>query len=300
MMQKFRIDSGIAGASLPDFERMVTWRETMNYAAAVEDDNPRYLDDTRQGGVIAPPMFAVAFTWPVMEGFQAYLREHLPAEILGRVVHAAEHLSFSRPVRPGDKLHATAGVISVEPVSAGSLAVLKIEVVDSRNTPVFTEEAGFLFRGVSLSGEKKVIQPPASWPQTDEGDSVSWEKRIRVARSAPWIYDGCTNIVFPIHTSVDFARSVGLPDIILQGSATLALAAREVAEYVAEGEPEAIEELACRFTGMVIPETSIRFQLLKTDTTGSGRGVSFRILDARGKPVLSHGYARIRQQPYSR
>lgn len=294
-MPELKIDSGIAGASLPDFERGVTWRETMNYAAAVEDENPRYLDDTRQGGVIAPPMFAVAFTWPVMEGFQAYLKKHLPAEILGRVVHAAEHLSFSRPVRPGDQLHATAGVISVEPVSAGSLAVLKIEVRDSGNRPVFTEEAGFLFRGVSLSGAKKVIQPPASWPETDKGDTILWEKSIRVARSAPWIYDGCTNIVFPIHTSVDFARSVGLPDIILQGSATLALAAREVVEHVAEGDPEAIKELACRFTGLVIPETSIRFQVLKTDATGAGRGVCFRILDAGGKPVLSHGYARISQ-----
>ena len=42
------------------FETEVTARRAMNYAAALDDGNPRYFDDTRPGGIIAPPMLAVA------------------------------------------------------------------------------------------------------------------------------------------------------------------------------------------------------------------------------------------------
>ena len=38
-----------------------------NYAAALDDANPRYLDDSLPGGLVAPPMFAVAVTWPISE-----------------------------------------------------------------------------------------------------------------------------------------------------------------------------------------------------------------------------------------
>jgi hypothetical protein len=55
----------------------------------------------------------------------------------------------------------------------------------------------------------------------------------------PYVYDGCTNIYFPIHTSVGFARMVGLPDIILQGTATLAYAARELADREAAATRDA-------------------------------------------------------------
>ena len=41
-----KIDVALAGRELPPVERVVAWRDTTNYAAAVGDANPRYLDDT--------------------------------------------------------------------------------------------------------------------------------------------------------------------------------------------------------------------------------------------------------------
>jgi hypothetical protein len=48
----------------------------MNYAAAVGDNNPVYFDDTRENGIIAPPMFCVALSYPISE----HLGEHLESE----------------------------------------------------------------------------------------------------------------------------------------------------------------------------------------------------------------------------
>lgn len=48
----------------------------MNYAAAVGDDNPRCFDDERPAGVVAPPMLAVALTWPLAAGMPALVPAH--------------------------------------------------------------------------------------------------------------------------------------------------------------------------------------------------------------------------------
>ena len=53
-----KLDPKLVGKTLKGLAREVTWRQTTNYAAAVGDANPRYLDDTRHGGIVAPPIFA--------------------------------------------------------------------------------------------------------------------------------------------------------------------------------------------------------------------------------------------------
>jgi len=61
------ISSRFVGAPLKPMETQITWRQTTNYAAALGDTNPRYLDDERPEGIVASPMFCVAVTWPISE-----------------------------------------------------------------------------------------------------------------------------------------------------------------------------------------------------------------------------------------
>ena len=115
---------------------------------------------------------------------------------------------------------------------------------------------------------------------------------IPVPRWAPFLYDGCTGISFPIHTSVAFARSTGHPDIILQGSATLAYVARELLEREVDGDPQRLREIGCRFTGVVIPGHPVRLELLRRGSEGRDTVVSFRVLDEQGRSVVRWGFAR--------
>ena len=48
-----KIESSAVGREFAPHEREVTWRDITNYAAAVGDTNPRYVDDSRQGGIVA-------------------------------------------------------------------------------------------------------------------------------------------------------------------------------------------------------------------------------------------------------
>ena len=54
-----QLSSRFVGTTLRPYRTEITWRETMNYAAALEDPNPLYFDDEREGGIIAPPCSAL-------------------------------------------------------------------------------------------------------------------------------------------------------------------------------------------------------------------------------------------------
>ncbi len=68
-----KLDSSFVGTPLKEYRTTVDWRATMNYAAAIDDENPLYFDDEGGRDIVAPPMFAVAATWPVAERIWEYI-----------------------------------------------------------------------------------------------------------------------------------------------------------------------------------------------------------------------------------
>ena len=87
---------------------------------------------------------------------------------------------------------------------------------------------------------------------------------------------------------------MGLPGIILQGTATLAMAAREIVNREASGNPRRLEGLACRFSGMVRPGTSIRICRQAYSDDQRGRDLFFDILGEDERPVIKQGWAFVR------
>ena len=291
-MSELHISAELVGARLAGLEREVTWRDTTNYAAAVGDANPLFLDDTTADALQAPPLFAVAVTWPMVANIHEQLGDVFDPRLMLRLVHAAEHLVFHRPVRPGDKLTLTGQVAAVLPSEKGARCVIRIDAHDRQGEPVFTEFTSAFFRGVSCpDGPRGKENLPAN-PTFAEADSPLWKVALPIAREASFIYDGCTDIVFAIHTSRGFATGVGLPDILLQGTATLAMAAREVLNREAGAQPTRLREIACRFTGMVIPGGTIRVRLTGRRVEGDETLVGFDVLTDDGRAALK-GFAKI-------
>jgi acyl dehydratase len=60
----------------------------------------------------------------------------------------------------------------------------------------------------------------------------------------------------PIHTDPEFAKSVGLPGVILHGLYSMAQVAKAHTE-AAGGDPRALKRLAVQFRGMGFPEQEI-------------------------------------------
>jgi acyl dehydratase len=292
------LSSRFVGTPLRTLETWVTARQTMNYAAATGDFNPCYFDDTQAEGVIAPPMMAVALTWQISGRIWDYLQaEDFPREVLLTQVHYTEHLRFHRPVRPGDHLLIRGKVAAIIPRKAGTLVVVRFDALDEREQPVFTEHIGGMMRGVRCldGGAGSEDLPPL--PEEAADEEGFWEAPLTVDPLAPFVYDGCTDIHFPIHTSAQFARDVGLPGIILQGTATLAFAVREMVNREAGGDPARMQSLACRFTGMVLPGSIIRIRMTGIQEVADGRLVRFIVLNGGGEKAIRGGIALLSGKP---
>ncbi len=286
-----KVSSQYVGTPLKPYQTSVSWRDTMNYAVAVSDNNPIYLDDENPDGIAAHPMQCVAVTWPVLERIWEYVDlESFPTEILATQVHYTEHLILHRLIRPDDRITVKGKIAAILPHRAGTHMITQLDAFDEENRPIFTEFIGGLMRGVECEDQGREEENLPTMRKAEISTAMCWESTIEVDPLQPFIYDGCTQIHFPIHTSKQFAHQVGLPDIILQGTCTLAFAVKEIVNREAGADPHRVQSIACRFSDMVMPGTAITIQLMIRDDIGN---VFFQVLNSHGKRAISHGHIKL-------
>jgi len=173
---------------------------------------------------------------------------------------------------------------------------MRFDALYESDEPVFTEHIGALMRGVKCADDGLCPNRLPEGPILEGSAEPLWESRISIDPLRPHLYDGCTDIVFPIHTSRAFARQVGLPGNILQGTATLAFAVREIINREAGGDPLTLKSVFCRFTGMVLPGTVIRVQLVGKSGKDNGTDLHFIVLNQEGQKAISGGYAFLKKE----
>ena len=288
-----KVSSHYVGMKLKPHQATVSSRASMNYAAAVGDNNPAYFNDLGDRGTVAHPMQALAVTWPILGRLGDSIEAaDFPREILTTQVHYTEHLQLHRLIIPGDKLKISGELVAILPHPAGTHMVTRLDASDAADKPVFTEFIGGLMRGVECTDRGRGGENlPQSYQQQPAESALLWDAAIAIHPLQAFVYDGCTNIHFPIHTSKRFAKAVGLPEPIFQGSATLALAVREMINRESAGNPERVKSIACRFTGMVVPGSDIRVQLQSRAHDESGNcHLSFQVLNEQGGKAISRGH----------
>ncbi len=289
MTGKPKINSNLAGTPLKNFEIETSWRKTMNYAAAIGDNNPAYFDDESPSGIIAHPVFPVAVTWNILGSIQKFIdSDNFPTELLFTQVHYSEHLEIHRQIIPGQKLVINGKIAAIIPHRAGTHVILRLDASGRDGDPVFTEHIGAMLRGVECIGSSGEELIPVS-PRAPEISDPVWESRLNINPLMPFVYDGCTDIVFPIHTSKKFAHQVGLPDIILQGTATLAIAVTELVNRELNSDSTKIKSISCRFIGMVLPGTDISVRFIGKKEIEKGQYLFFDVINSKGERVLGNG-----------
>ncbi|NLG21260.1 MAG: acyl dehydratase [Actinomycetales bacterium] len=82
-------------------------------------------------------------------------------------------------------------------------------------------------------------------------DPAALSRTVTVDRAQLVDYANASGDQNPIHQDAEFARSVGLPDLIAHGMWTMGAALDVVTEYVG-GDPGRVLSCSTRFTGMVV------------------------------------------------
>lgn len=269
----------------------VTPRMILAYAAGLGEEDERYLDDLRPGGIVAPPPFCIALEWPVVGG-RTYqeVSGTTPEEAVG-AIHVVQDSSFYRLVRPGDRLVTAGHVVQVRSTSAGALLVTKLETRDATtNKAVVTSWYGVIFLRLGVDGEIRTIEEPPLL-RAERGLPAGETSRVvlPIGRTLSHIYTECTGIWNPIHTERKVAVATKLPDIILHGTATWALTAQHLIRACAGGDPGGLRRFAGRFHGMVIPGTQIAIEYVR-GSANSGR-VDFVVRNGTGDLAITHGVA---------
>jgi acyl dehydratase len=278
-MADLTIDSRIAGLQIGPVALTVEARWLMAYAAALGESDPRYYDTSAPAGPAAHPLFPVCYEWPLALAVRA---KGMDEAVHPLGVHALHHLVIHRPPHAGDSLRTSARVMSVQRRRAGTLVVVRFSTTDRSGVAISTTDYGSLYRGVELKGDE--VDMSAAAPATAAGD-VRWEAPIDIPAQLAHVYTECARIWNPIHTDVAVARAAGLPDLILHGTATLALAVSRVIAQDLDGDPGRVRGVAVRFTGMV----SLPSRILVRGRGADQDGIAFEAVGPDGASVLADG-----------
>jgi acyl dehydratase len=275
------------GASTPAITHDVDARWLMAYAAGLGDLNPCYLD-TSTGPVCAHPLFPVCLEWPaILAARDLPGSESLTREERLRGVHAAHDLHIYRQIRAGERLATRATVMGARETPAGAALLLRLDTADEHGALVCRTYQLSISRGVALEGGAAALEHPPKPPALDNRrPDAAADVAIPVPAGLAHVYTECARIWNPIHTDRAVALSAGLPDIILHGTATLALAVSRLVDGQLGGDPARVARVGGRFTGMVMLPSTLTLQLLDD----ADQTLFFRVRGPDGGTVFDRGF----------
>src|SRR6185295_17827334 len=162
--------------------------------------------------------------------------------------------------------------------------------VDAAGRPVSTTEYGSLYLGVTCDGAARAETLSPQGRGQGEGapdtDRWSWSVDVPVAAALAHVYTECARIWNPIHTDRAVALGAGLPDIILHGTATLALAISQALRQQPRGAATPVRAVAARFGGMVRLPSRLVVRGQAPSPSPDGAVVSFEALAEDGRPAV--------------
>lgn len=284
--------ASIVGLDLSPITRTMTTRAILAYAAGLGASEAVFLDDAAASAVRALPFQCVALEWPVLLTSRTQMAGRMADAEAIRGVHAIQDSHFHRPIRMGDKLETSGTLVLARAIKSGVFTTHRLTTRDQTSGEIVTTSwSSSIYRGVELDGaDASVDEPPP--PPVALADSLGDQavrRTIPIAREAPHIYCECADIWNPIHTERAVALAAGLPDIILHGTATWALAGLEILRAHAGSDVARLKRFSGRFVGMVIPGD--RIEIRHTPDPAKPDVIRFEVRNERGEVAIDQGFA---------
>ncbi len=240
-----------------EIRQRYTERDVILYALGLglgADDND--LPFVFESGLRVLPTFAVTLATPGM-----WIREPRFGVDFTKLVHAEQRAWFHHPLPANGEIIGTAHVVALTDRGAGKGAVLTLErnIRDAATgLALCTLHQTLLLRGDGGFGGTAPDRAPAGIPDRAADLTVS----TTLSRRAALIYrlSGDWN---PLHIDPATARAAGFDRPIMHGLGSYGIAALAVSR-AASVSPIDIKQLACRFSGVIMPGDTLDFQIWRT------------------------------------
>lgn len=294
-MDDLTINSKFVGVPWKIVEKEITWRDTTNYAAALKDMQECYFSDRNGVKLKTHPMFPVTLGWPLIFDIENYIDIPEGRKIVGQILHFNTYIDFNKMIEAPVKLVIMSQIAQMKQHKKGTELTFQFTVTDDKNTKYHTEYMTCVARDVTCVGEDITMPEFPQYPK-EKTDAILWKSNaINVDPEMPYIYDGCSGIYNPIHTSPAFAESVGLPGIILQGTATIALGIREVIAKEMDGKFSFVYSISAKLNSMVLQNHSLEVQLIKKTISKEYFEFFFQVYNHTTTTMaVTYGYIKIR------
>lgn len=256
------LPQGLAGRRFGPLHWEATPRRILAYRAAMSPADADGLDDSHTPFLALPTQVATP-EWLLTVDMLDQLKAVLPPEEAARGVHASQDTVFFSPIVADDIVETEAEILGVRPTRRGAVLASLVTTKRARDKTILSRTmAATVYRDVAAKEEGEVPSPPP----VDGLAAAPVQAEIALDHGFAHIYSECAEIWNPIHTERRTARAVGLPDIIVHGTALWAKAGLAL---IGGGKNERrLRRLTARFISPVFAgEAAILRAYARSETT---------------------------------
>lgn len=258
----------------------VTRAQIHAYAAAINDDISEH-----RSGEVAPPLFAAVAAWPAL---MDALESVAPQRAVRTAVHYRHDLTTYRRMRTGEVVETTASATGLQPMPGGTVVWCHGITTDEHGYTIAEQWFAPFVRGVV---HPRRCGHCSDAPDDDVEDDAPLAVVVeRVDLDHPARYAAATGDDAEIHLDDGFARSVGLPGVVLQGLCVAAIATNCAIRSLAGGDASLLRRVAVRFDAPVLPGQEFTLRFSRGARDGCFR---FTARTGEGRLALSHGLVEV-------
>jgi len=278
LRRRLKINSDTIQTKIKDFNYSVDRDNIKNYNDAVRNSGIASLIDNQN----IHPLFYTKISWQIIENLNKYLDKPIDKDILKTIVHQSEHIIYHKSIEVPTDLTVKSRLWNLSKHKKGTKMLIRFDYYAGEEL-IATEYSGGLLFGVKLLGKGKSLGDIPKTKRIDE--TYIWQETIKIDQRLPYTYAKKAEIDAPIHTNPKFAKSIGLPDIILQGTCTFAKSVSLILLKELNNEAKQIKSVAAKFTGMIVPPNKITVSLLKKEADA----LYFDVLNDKNEAVIKGG-----------
>ena len=279
----FKVDS--IGKPSDPVEFSVEQERIAAYAAATNDPIEQHAS-----GELAPPVFSIV---PAFQAMGMAALSVIPHELLGMILHGEQDFHFHAPMQPGMELTTVSTPIGMRQRSSGVTVVVRSDTRDAAGELVTEGYSTTFVRGAQGAEDHGEEAPAHAFPAELREKDPDAEVSQTFDPDQTHRYAEASGDPMQIHLDDEFAKSVGLPGIIIHGLCTMAFTSVAVIESFAPDDPSRLKRLAVRFASIALPEQTITTKLWSAGESDGTDRYAFETESDAGSTVIKDGWAEV-------